>query len=673
MVLLENSRQDSGSRVELTDVVSRASMQGLDVSVIALERQARDIDTGVFDASPGQISGRKSIALSRTMLQHYLFEIAKPLPGAVVWVLDNDVVFEGLSSGPDSGSHIEKVDYISAIKSLKQTGNGIALGEVVGAPPLPVLSCVRTQLVDLYHNLLQLASLNPDDSYPDRLEENRQQRLEAPDFYYDLSGAHTNHMESPFWYEPINGCASVRSALQEMVSRLPEILRGGQVFRPLVAATSHDPGFEGRPSLNRGPNTLVFDLQALRDFPNVVPTIEGSETRRSDMVWSLLNRFVAGRGVVQATLPMRQEREADIEATQHLDTLVNDIRGHALFSSLRDLLLRKSEERQSQGLIVHSPELLEFDEAETDEAVARYTEYLEERTHAFEMNFVRVKGLLSALGPFYDEGDTTQMRPWWLDSSERPEVAHRLKAFSESVESIYTQKTLYEIKRRALHGDKHPVSEFLRKLPDTIARYRLHTPLPTKELRLAAELHVKAEFRTGNLNCLGIGEEGVVLTDGRMVYKYFHYWQHRASEGRLDFLRSLAGKLAGYSTLPDIREVRLSGECLVAKYPYEPGRRYVGGRLDELLTLLRECQEAGIACRNIHPDNLLVTQSRLKLIDFGLDIVPHTEDDFEQMCRRAYLTYRFHYRSDLKRLMTRSLTDPAMPELTGYDLFLRAL
>ena len=133
------------------------------------------------------------------------------------------------------------------------------------------------------------------------------------------------------------------------------------------------------------------------------------------------------------------------------------------------------------------------------------------------MNFVRVKGLLSALGPFYDEGDTTQMRPWWLDSSERPEVAHRLKAFSESVESIYTQKTLYEIKRRALHGDKHPVSEFLRKLPDTIARYRLHTPLPTKELRLAAELHVKAEFRTGNLNCLGIGEEGVVLTDGRMV------------------------------------------------------------------------------------------------------------------------------------------------------------
>ena len=83
VVLLENGRQDSASRAELTDAVSGASRQGLDVSVITLERQARDVDAGVFDATPAQISGRKSIALSRTMLQHYLFGLAKPLPSAV--------------------------------------------------------------------------------------------------------------------------------------------------------------------------------------------------------------------------------------------------------------------------------------------------------------------------------------------------------------------------------------------------------------------------------------------------------------------------------------------------------------------------------------------------------------------------------------------------------------
>ncbi len=602
-----------------------------------------------------------------------MFGLAKPLPGAVAWVLDDDVVLEGLSSGPDGATRVEQVDYISGIKRLKQTGNGVVLGEVVGDPPLPVLSCVRTQLVDLYHNLLQMASLNPDDPYPDRLKENRQQRLRAPDYYYDLSDAHTDHLEAPFWYEPSDSGTSVRSALLEMVNRLPDILRGGQVFRPLVSINPHDPVFAVRPSLSRGPNTLVFDLQALRDFPNVVPTIEGSDTRRSDMVWSLLNRFVAGRGVVQARLPVRHRREADVETDKHIDTLINDVGGHALFSSLHELLMRKSQERESQGLIVHSPELLDLGEAEIEETVARYTDCLQDRTHTFEMNFVRVKGLLSALLRFYDQGDTARLRPWWLDPSEDSEVAHRLRMFAESVESIYTQENLDDIKRRLFQGEIESVGDFFRKLSDAVARYRLHTPLPTNELRLAADSFVKSEFRTGDLRCLGIGEEAVVLTDGRIVYKYFHYWQHRANEDRLAFLQSLASGLAGFNSLPDIKEVRLIGDRLVITYPYESGRRYEGGRLDELLTLLRECREAGIACRNIHPDNLIVTQSGLKLIDFGLDIVLHTDDDFEQMCRRAYLTYRFHYRSDLKRLMTRSLTDPAMPELTGFDLFLRAL
>ena len=51
VVLLENGRHDSASRTELTDAVSGASRQGLDVRVITLERQAQDVDAGVFDAT----------------------------------------------------------------------------------------------------------------------------------------------------------------------------------------------------------------------------------------------------------------------------------------------------------------------------------------------------------------------------------------------------------------------------------------------------------------------------------------------------------------------------------------------------------------------------------------------------------------------------------------------
>ena len=217
------------------------------------------------------------------------------------------------------------------------------------------------------------------------------------------------------------------------------------------------------------------------------------------------------------------------------------------------------------------------------------------------------------------------------------------------------------------------VEQYLRTLPETVARYRSNTPLPREKLREAAERYVREQFGTGPLTCLGIGEEGVSLTDGRLVYKYFHYWKPTAKEHQVTFLQSLAEKLSKYTTLPDIRSVHRNGDYVVAVYPYETGARYQGGHLDQILKLLRECLEAGLACRNIHPDNLLVTPSSLRLIDFGSDIVPAGGDDFEQMCRRAFLTYRFHFRSDLKRLMTRSLSDPSLPELLGFEHFMNAL
>ena len=532
--------------------------------------------------------------------------MAKPLPGAVVWVLDDDVVLEGLASGPDGTTCVEQVDYISEIRGLKEAGHAIVLGEVVGDPPQPVLGCMRTQLVDLYHNLLQLEALNPDDSYPDRLEENRQERLRTADYYYDLSATHSDHVESPFWYESTRKGATVKMVTEEMVSRLPDILSGSQVFRPLVASVPYGTGAGVRPSLSRGPSTLVFDLQALRDFPNAAPSIGDSDTRRSDMVWSLLNSVVAGRSVAQAPLPVRQNREADdANADQLIDMLINDIRGHALFSSLRDLLLLKSQDRESQGLIVPNAEILQFDETEIEEAVTRYRKYLEERTHTFELNFARVRGLLAAFRRFYERTSCADTQPWWLDPSENTEIAHKLRMFVEMVESIYTKGNLERIKRDVLQGETEPVRTFLRKLPDTVAQYRLNTPLPKNELRLAAESFVKDEFRTGDLDCLGIGEEAIVLTDGRLVYKYFHYWQHRADDDRLSFLQSLAGRLTGFSCLPDIREVLVEADRLVITYLYEAGQKYAGGCLDELLTLLRECKGAGISCRNMHPDNLL--------------------------------------------------------------------
>ena len=673
VVLLENGGPDSFSRRALANAVEDALGRGLDVTVKTLEEQESDVKVGLLAATPEQLSKRKSIAVSRTMLQHYLYLEAKPRPGAVVWVLDDDVRLESFAYSRGGPISPEDVDYVPAIMRLRETGSSVVLGQVTGDPPLPVLSCVRTQLVDLYHNLQQLSNLGPDVPYPDRRDENRLLRLDNSDYYYDLSRSETGHLESPFWYEAREDGLPAGDVFEELVSRLTDILGGKQVFRPLVQSGRAGDSGDLTPSARRGPNTLVFDVEALREFPNAVPAIDGTDTRRSDMVWSLLNAHAGGRRVVQAPLPVRQDRGPNPSRRPDLGTLAQDIRGYALYSALHDVLLRKAQGRQAQGKPPYGTGLLDFDDDEIDQATASYSNHLAERLRAFELNSIRVMGLVHALRPFCDRTSAVGRLAWWLHSPRYEPSVDGLRCFVEALSSVYNEARIQEFISRLSDTGTGPVRDYFRNLRETVQRHRSRVRLPVEALQRAAEDFVSKEFSTGPLTCLGVGGEGVVLTDGQQVYKYFHSWNTRNRERQVEFLQSLAGRFSGCRTLLDIQEVRQRGTRVVMVHPYETGTKYPGGHLEELLTLLRECREAGIACRNIHPDNLLVTPSGMKLIDYGSDIVPAGGREFQQMCRRAFLTCRFHFRSDLKDLMTRALTDPDLPELAGFPQFLNAL
>ena len=673
VVLLENGGSDELSRNSLQSLVDDALKQGTDVTVKTLEQQKSDAAEGVFEASQEQQLRRKSIALSRTMLQHYLFLEAKPLPGAVVWILDDDVVLEGLACAPDGTPQVADVDYVSAIKELRKSGASIVLNEVTGDPPLPALGCIRTQLVDLYHNLHRLSSLTPDAPWPILSAENGRARLDSPDYYYDLSSSGTSHLERPFWFETQKEAVTAGEAFREMVGFLQGILSCKEVFRPLVQSSAGETGFALQPSTNRGPGTLVFDLQALREFPNAVPAVNGADLRRSDMVWSLLNHHGGGREVLQSRLSVRQVRCKNAPAQLDFTTMELDLLGFAFYSSLRDLLQAKSDRRRDDGSPPWGRDILAFTDGEIEDAVQSFGSYLHQRLSAFELNFIRVMGLVSALKPFCQAIPNGHQEPWWLGSPDYTEETSSLNLFVAALESAFTDERLLEFRRRIGHFDNQVIRDYLGRLPGIVDRYRVNIPLPPEQLQQAAESHVREEFGAADLTCLGTGEEGVVLTDGKLVYKYFHYWKARDREERVKFLQSLPGKLSRYRTLPDLLEVRRRGEHVVAVYPFEEGSKYGGGHLDGLIDLLKETREAGIACRNIHPDNLLVTASGLKFIDYGSDIVPFSSNEFNHMCRRAFLTYRFHFRSDLKDLMTRSLTDFSLPELTGFGHFMRSL
>lgn len=690
VVLLENSGGTEGSRKALRNTVERASHLGLAVTLKTLEQQAADGGYKISAAPGEQLNEQKSIGTSRTMLQRYLYLEASPRPEAVVWILDDDLSLEGLEYGDDGSIRVRNVDYVSGILKMRETGADVVLCQENGDSPVPAPGCIRTQLVDLYHNLHRITSMRPDDPYTNLSDENADSRRTRHDYYYDLSSRETGHLESPFWYETDGDRFPVGQVLGEMVSRLPDIMSGKQVFRPLVS--DKQDGLEAAvPSIHRGPATLVFDVRALRNFPNAVAAVGGAEVRRSDMVWSLLNHFVGGRKIVQSHLPVCHIRKASVDphagAVGLLEDILGrsspvhdsggrlpskmlqDIRGYALYSSLQEALAKRElllKQERGEIRVGH----LYFDEQEIRLMVESYRRHVRERVHVFEMNFVRIIGLLSALRRLCWPGPESGI--WWLKSAEYAASAAGLQEFVESLESVYTYAHLDGFRRQVADGDDREVGSFFKDLYEIVNRYRAGTPLPAGMLRRDAVAYVKDEFSTGRLVYLGMGEEGVALTDGRLVYKYFHRWNPKDPDLQVSLLRSLAGRLPECGTLPPILEVRRAHGHVVVVYPYEAGTGYGGGRMDEVLALLRECRRAGIACRNIHPDNLLVTSSGLKFIDYGADIVSISDLEFNHMCRRAFLSCRFAFRTDLKSLMTRALVDTTIPELSGLEWFRNA-
>ena len=226
----------------------------------------------------------------------------------------------------------------------------------------------------------------------------------------------------PFWYEATGPGLTAGQAFREMVSRLPEIPAGKQVFRPLMQTERYHVLRPMQPSANRGPATLVFGPHALRDFPNPAPAMEPTGNRRSDMVWCLLNRFVGGRSVVQSTLPVRQVRSHDADASLDFDILEQDIRGHPLSSALRDVFLEKARKRQDEGKDSRGAMFLELDEDEIELVSSRYQDYFSRRMLAVELSFLRIRALLSALRRFNQRGPGAVAGRW---GRSRPNSAPR--------------------------------------------------------------------------------------------------------------------------------------------------------------------------------------------------------------------------------------------------------
>ena len=659
VVVLHNG----GPPQALDPIVAEFRARGLAIFLASEAQQTDDARAGAFGQGFTRPVGRAPIGPARTMLQTYVTRVASQRSGAIAWILDDDSSLTNLTDGPTPQPFSS---LLSSLKRMQCLGVDVVLGTVSGDPPVPPGSTVRTQLVDLYHNLAWLQNLAPNSTLPNRSADNRATRAAARDFYYDLSRRDTHHLEWPFWLTPSHASETVREATARMLAALPRILAGQAVFRPLLLETDQDTIASMRPSVQRGTNTFVFDLGAFSDFPNAAPSFAGSTLRRSDMIWALLNRYAGGRRIVSATLPVRHDRSSEAPVGLDLNRLVPDIRGYALYSALEDVLVRRRERRLRDGIGAEHPDDLKFREADLDLGVARFRKYLTERTAALLLSCWRIQGLCEAT---VRHANTT----------ETPAAATGLLAFLAQARAAFDTTAVQKAVNQVLAVPPEEVRSFFRSLPAMVENHKnAAAVLPHKDAWFNSEREASAralaQAVTGltPLRLLGAGGEGVVFESGGIVIKVIDYSKRSPANGARDGIAKLAASTAALSGLYRITLPAAPGGRQVLCYPFEPSAPYRGGRATDILQILRDCRAAGIVTTNFHPKNLAVTQSGVKLIDYGSDIRPFTDEYYATMAQRAWLTLHHHDREDLATLMRRALGDNSLPELEGWEALLAA-
>jgi len=205
------------------------------------------------------------IAVSRTMLQYYLYEQSND--GGVVWVIDDDMELADLIPEPD-GFKRRGIDIDGVIAEYRGEYDAVTGNYALDAP-LPVLSTLRTSLLDYAYSKINAVS-NP---VFNRL---------IGDYYYDLTDESNIHLETP---------VKMPDGLN---NPLDIIFSGKAAARPLYATNG---GVKEVKS--RGGNTFIFNRELLK-IPNWSLRVNDKTGRRSDYFWVLLAKE---RGYRLANVP----------------------------------------------------------------------------------------------------------------------------------------------------------------------------------------------------------------------------------------------------------------------------------------------------------------------------------------------------------------------------------
>lgn len=620
---------------------------------IARERLARDVSTFREKGLPiylvhasqlacvnGGVLRRLAIAEARTQLQAALYRLARRRPGCAVWIVDDDMRLDAMVQGTENRAR-KWPDLPAVLAQMRREGAGIGIGYYTGAPPLPSLATLRLQLLDLVWTLRWLSNMPADTAVEAGPERNR-----PADFYYDLSANRSDHLESPRLVSPEGGGETASRMLDRVANMAEQVLTGCFPTRQLAGPR---PAAE---TLHRGGNTLVTDIEALRDAPNLSPVVNGQSTRRADMIWVWQQEALFGRKVSAIDLGVFHDRfRAVFSAERAVTTMIDDIRGHVAQAVLKDALGTDCGISQSA-------------------LAAR----LDQRLKAFARSVWRIEGLHQELSDWYDQHRRHAGRSGAVEGLLTRLEQLSLPTLAERVEAGARQITVDDIEA------------FRQSLPAMQADYQQAFVRENEtDHQLEGDRVENARARLalvrrtdGPLALLGMGAEAVVFTDHRSVFKVFDYIKHREPGAEIGRLAAMARRWPDAQSLYTIQEVLVVQGLPVLVYAYEETGPYQGGHGPGLVELLAECHRYGLVCQNLHPKNLRISGDRVRLIDYGRDTFERgnleaADVEFERMCRRAFLVWRWSWRSDLDGLLRASIRDGNLPELEGFDRFMKAV
>jgi broad specificity phosphatase PhoE/glycosyltransferase involved in cell wall biosynthesis len=668
VVIVENGPLPDAAR-PLHELVRSFSAGGLPIDLVTIERQHADWERGALLDVPDMTRRRLPIAATRSILNTYVAHSALAVPGAAAWVLDDD---KRLSVRVDrgDGTTIERITPdVGTLLQLRQQQVDVVIGPDTYAAPLPFVATLRTQLVDLDLLLGTLAQLQPESSWPDRRAEVAAERDALRDSYYDLSKT-TEHLETPLLQHPAD-VRDAASVLRWMGQKVTRLLAGESVSRPLVVHARDLPLEAATDSVHRGGSALFFNPAHLLLYPQTLARFGDQFVRRSDMLVSQLMRDQAGlRLVMHPCVGVRHDRSSTARATLASETLLQDVLGYALYRAENELMQgRTAEQRKSP--------LLAWTDSELRLGVRLVRKYRDERLAALTWNAWRIFGLAGAIRSAARR--IAADHPAWGGGEARAALQaiasemDRLRSeFRPSAVDKFAERVRHSTSDAAIRGTFVSMDGLIAEYRATHTGVAIESPAFQEAREARARQVLRGALGKSPLRLLGMGGEGVVLTDERRVFKVLDLVKPRANHDTEATLRALSGTALPTKRvyLPEL--VTVDGQ-LVVSYPFEPSEPYTGGHGPELIELLRELKALGVVCRNMHPKNLRVTSTGLRLIDYGADIRPFTDAGYRSMAERAWLSWRWPHRPDLEVLMRRALQDKRLPELDGFDRFWRAL